>query len=49
MKPQCHWKPSSQYDVYLLLKRVRPYPVVKAREADRGMHYAECSLEWRIR
>lgn len=48
LKPQYHWNFSSQYEVYLLLRRLRPYLVVKAKEADRGIRYAERSLKWRI-
>ncbi len=48
LKPQYHWNFSSQYQVYLLLKRLRPYLVVKRSEADRGISYFETTLKWRI-
>ncbi len=48
LKPQYHWNFSSQYEVFRLLKRVRPWLVVKAGEADRGISYFEQELKWRI-
>ena len=49
LKPQYHWNFSSQYEVYRLLKRLRPYLVVKAEEAERGIFYFESNLNWRIK
>lgn len=48
LKPQYHWNFSSQYEVYLLLKRVRPYLVVKRSEADRAIAYFETTVRWKI-
>ena len=48
LKPQYHWNFASQYHVYLLLKRIRPFLVVEVKEADRGIRYFERGLKWRI-
>ena len=49
VRPQYHWNFDSQYQVFLLLRRLRPYLVVKAPEADRGVRYFEHELKWRSR
>lgn len=46
VKPQYHWNYSSRAHVYLLLKAIHPYLVVKAREAERAVEYLESRLGW---
>jgi hypothetical protein len=41
VKPQYHWNYSSRAHVYLLLKAIRPYLIVKAREAQKAIEYLE--------
>src|SRR2546427_68886 len=41
IKPQYHWNYASRAHVYLLLKAIQPYLVVKAREARKGLKYLE--------
>ena len=48
LKPQYHWNFSSQYEVYLLLKHVRPFLVVKADAADHAISCFGKDLKWRI-
>ncbi len=46
LKPQYHWNFSSRYHTYLLLKRILPYLVVKAQEADRAVTFIEKTYGW---
>jgi len=46
IKPQYHWNYASRAHVYLLLKAIQPYLVVKAREARKGLKYLENKLGW---
>lgn len=49
IKPQYHWNYYSRFHVYLLLKAIQPYLVVKAREARRAVEYLETKHGWRTR
>jgi hypothetical protein len=46
VKRQYHWNYSSRAHVYLLLKAIQPYLVVKAQEAQRAIQYLEKKLGW---
>ena len=46
LKPQFRWTFSSRYHVYLLLKAVEPYLVVKAAEARRAVRHLERKYGW---
>src|SRR6266704_2471352 len=46
VRPQYRWNFASRYHIYLLLKAIQPYLVVKTREAKRAISYFE-NLGWK--
>lgn len=46
VKPQYHWNFSAKYHVYMLLKALRPFLVVKAKAAQQAIAYFEERYRW---